>query len=144
MRVQIRASCWQAKRSHASRFDQFTKGFAELRISVMQQIAAASQVSPLLHGHVSRLLLHPILVRVRRESCQIHSASLQVNEEKHIVGQQSLERQYFRREEIHPNQNVPVRADKVFPRNGLLTLRRRRNAMATKNVAHRLIRWTMA
>src|SRR5215468_1737005 len=106
----------------------------------MQQIAVASQASPLLHSHVSCLLLHPLLIRVRRESCQIHSASLQVNEEKHIVGQQSLERQDFRREEIHPDQNVPVRADKVFPRNGLLTLRRWRNAMATEDVAHRLIR----
>src|SRR5499425_3491926 len=53
IRVQIRASCWQSKRMHASRLDQFSKGFAELRISVMQQIAAASQASPLLHSHVS-------------------------------------------------------------------------------------------
>jgi len=72
----------------------------------MQQIAAASQASPLLHGQVSSLLLHPILVWVRRESHQAHSASLQVNEEKHIVGQQPLERQDFRREEVHPHQNV--------------------------------------
>src|ERR1700757_3670725 len=41
----------------------------------MQQIAAAYQVSPLLHRHVSRLLPHPLLIRVRRESCQIHPAS---------------------------------------------------------------------
>jgi hypothetical protein len=27
----------------------------------MQQIATASQASPLLHSHVSRLLLHPLL-----------------------------------------------------------------------------------
>ena len=47
----------------------------------MQQIAAASQASPLLHGHVSRLLLHPPLIRVRRESCQVHPASLQVDED---------------------------------------------------------------
>src|SRR5262249_2367223 len=56
----------------------------------MQQIAAASQASPLLHGHVSCLLLHPLLVRVRRESCQAHSACLQVNEEQHIVRQHPL------------------------------------------------------
>src|SRR5215469_18696751 len=54
----------------------------------MQQIAAASQASPLLHGHVSCLLLHPPLIRVRRESCQVHPASLQVDEEQHVVGQQ--------------------------------------------------------
>ena len=93
---------------HAARLDQFTKGFAELRISVMQRIAAASQASPLLHSHVSRLLLHPPLVRVRRESCQVHPASLQVDEEQHIVGQQPLERQDFRREEVHSRQDVPV------------------------------------
>src|SRR5258706_6103820 len=63
VRVQIRASCWQSKRIHVSRLDQFSKGLAELCISVMQQIAAASQASPLLHCHVSRLLLHPLLIR---------------------------------------------------------------------------------
>src|SRR5258707_14731540 len=40
--VQIRASCWQSKRIHASRLDQFSKGLAELRISVMQQIDSGS------------------------------------------------------------------------------------------------------
>ena len=45
VRIQIRAPCWRSKRIHASRLDQFSKGLAGLRISVMQQIAAASQVS---------------------------------------------------------------------------------------------------
>src|SRR6266699_4088292 len=92
VRVQIRASCWQSKRIHTSRLDQFSKGWAELPISVVQQIAAAPQASPLLHSHVSHLLLHPLLIRVRRESCQCHLATLQVNEEQHIVGRQPLER----------------------------------------------------
>src|SRR5436853_7923533 len=100
----------------------------------MQQIAAALQASPLLHGQVSSLLLQPIVVRVWRESYQAHSASLQVNEEKHIVGQQPFERQDFRREEVHPDQHVPVLADRVFPRNGLIALRSRRKSMATKIV----------
>jgi len=140
VRVQIRASCWQSKWIHTSRLDQFSKGWAELRISVVQQIAAAPQASPLLHRDVSRLLLHPLLIRVRRESCQIHAASLQVDEEQHIVGRQPLERQDFRREEVHAHQNVPVCADKVLPGDRLLSLRRWRNAVATENVAHRLIR----
>jgi len=42
--------------------------------------------------HVSRLLLHPLLIWVRRESCQIHPASRQVDEEQHIVGRQPFER----------------------------------------------------
>src|SRR5580700_7796675 len=91
-RVQIRAPCWQSKRLHASRPDQFSKRFAELRVTVMQQIATASQASPLLHRHVARLLLHPLLIRVRRESCQSHLATLQVDEEQHIVGRQPFER----------------------------------------------------
>ena len=105
----------------------------------MQQIAATSQASPLLHGHVATLLLHPLLIWVRRESCQIHPASLQVDEEQHIVGQQPFARQDFRREEVHPDQNVPVRADKVLPGDRLLALRSGRKAMATEDVAHRLI-----
>src|SRR6267154_6429146 len=94
-RVQIWASCWQSKRFHTSRLDQFSKGWAELRISVVQQIAAAPQASPLLHSHVSPLLLHPLLIRVRRESCQFHLASLQVDEEQHIVGRQPVPGELF-------------------------------------------------
>jgi len=41
IRVQIRARCWQSKRIHTSRPDQFSKRFAELRVTAMQQIAAA-------------------------------------------------------------------------------------------------------
>ena len=89
VRVQIRASCWQSKWIHTSRLDPFSKAWAELRISVVQQIAAAPQASPLLHSHVSRLLLHPLLIRVRRESCQLHLATLQVDEEQHLVGENS-------------------------------------------------------
>ena len=110
----------------------------------MQQIAAAFQASPLLLCQVSSLLLHPILVRVRCESYQAHSASLQVDEEQHIIGQQPLQGQDFRREEVHSDQDVPVCADKVFPRNGLLALRSGRKAMATEDVAHRLIGQPMA
>src|SRR5882762_9168477 len=133
------ASCWQSKRIHTSRLDQFSKGLVELRISVVQQIAAAPQASPLLHSHVSRLLLHPLLIRVRREFCQCHLATLQVDEEQHIVGRQPFERQDFRREEVHSHQNVPVCADKVLPGDRLLSLRRWRNAVTTQDVAHRLI-----
>src|SRR5467141_1365621 len=108
VRAQIRASCWQSKWIHTSRLDQFSKGWAELRISVVPQIAAAPQASPLPHSYVSRLLLHPLLIRVRRESCQCHLATLQVDEEQHIVGRQPFERQDFRREGVHVHQNVSV------------------------------------
>jgi hypothetical protein len=69
IRVQMRAPCWQSKRIHASRPDPFPKRLAELRVTVRQQIAAASPASPLLDRHVARLLLPPLLLRVRRESC---------------------------------------------------------------------------
>ena len=54
-------------------------------------------------------------IRVRRESCQSHLASLQVDEEQHIVGRQPFERQDFRREEVHSHQDVKVCADKALP-----------------------------
>src|SRR5207248_7505436 len=46
----------------------------------MQQIATASQASALLHRHVSRLLLHPLLIRVRNvtmERSEEHTSELQ-------------------------------------------------------------------
>ena len=67
-RIQVRAPRWQANRFDTSRFHQFTKCPTELRIPVMQQVAAASQKSPLLHGCISCLLFHPLLARVGRHS----------------------------------------------------------------------------
>ena len=89
-RIQVRAPRWQANRFDTSRFDQFTKRGTELRIPVMQQVAAASQKSPLLHGCISCLLFHPLLARVGRHSCQAHPPTLQVNEKQDIVSNQPL------------------------------------------------------
>src|SRR2546429_7321215 len=80
----------------------------------MKKIATASQAPALLHRPVSRLLLHPLLIRVRRESCQIHPPSLQVDEEQHIVGRQPFERLDFRREEVHSTKTSKCARIKVF------------------------------
>ena len=77
IRVQIRARCWQSKRIHTSRPDQFSKRFAELRVTAMQQIAAASQASPAIPSRVEPLRLSQPLSQLRTHNwaivCEIGS-----------------------------------------------------------------------
>ncbi len=77
IRVQIRARCWQSKRIHTSRPDQFSKRFAELRVTAMQQIAAASQASPAIRSRVEPLRLSQPLSQLRTHNwaivCEIGS-----------------------------------------------------------------------
>jgi hypothetical protein len=56
-----------------------------------------------------------------------------------IVRDQPCEPHDFHREEISPEQNCPVCADKVFPGDSLLSVRRRRNAMTMKDITYGLI-----
>src|SRR5215471_6792684 len=58
--------------------------------------------APILHGYVSRLLLHPLLVRIRRDPGQAHAPRLQLDEEKHVVRHQTSEGKDFHGEEIGP------------------------------------------
>jgi hypothetical protein len=52
----------------------------------MQQIPAVGQKSPLLHGHVAPHLLHPLLVRMGRDSGQTNPPTLQLDKEQHVAG----------------------------------------------------------
>jgi DNA-directed RNA polymerase specialized sigma24 family protein len=62
----------------------------ELRIAVMQQVSAVSQESPFLQGCISCLLLHPLMVWIRRHPSQSYPPTLQVNEKQDIVRDQPL------------------------------------------------------
>ena len=81
----------------------------------MQQIPAIGQKPPLLHRYVPADLFHPLFIGMRSHSCQADLATPQMNEEKDIVGDQSLEGDNFDGEEIGPGQNIQMSTDEVFP-----------------------------
>ena len=71
---------------NAFRLDQVSKGLAELRTTIVQQIAAVREKAPVLHGYVAGLLLHPWLVGIWRYPRQANPSRLQLNEEQHVIG----------------------------------------------------------
>src|SRR5436190_1472284 len=88
-------------------------------------------------------LLHPCLIRMARDSCDVDPPILQVTKEQHIVGHQPAPGEHLHSEEIGARQDAHVRGDKILPRSGLLPLGSRSNSVATKDVSHRLIRYCM-
>ena len=52
--------------------DHLAKYRTELGVAIVQQVATVCQKAPILHRYVSRLLLNPLLVRIRRDPGQAH------------------------------------------------------------------------
>jgi hypothetical protein len=75
-----------------------------------------------------------------RNTGQAHPAALEVNEEQHLVGHQTPQREHFDREGINAGQNRHMRADELFPGCVLAPFGRRRHAVPAEDVADRLIR----
>jgi hypothetical protein len=56
----------------------------ELAVAVTNERPWADTVVVELHEQVARLLAHPAAVRVGRDSCQVHAAASQLDEEQHV------------------------------------------------------------
>jgi len=52
-----------------------SEGLGVLGVAIVQQIAAVSQRTAALHGHVAGDLLHPPLIRVNRDPGDVHPAA---------------------------------------------------------------------
>src|ERR1044072_2608376 len=63
-----------------------------------------------------------------------------MEKEQDLVGGQPLPRQHFDGEEIDSSENCHVSCNEFLPGGVLATFRRGRQAMATKNVSHCLMR----
>src|SRR5215472_1166272 len=84
-RIQVRTACRQPQGLDLAGLDHLAKHRTELAVAIVQQVATVCQKAPILHRYVSRLLLHPLLVRIRRDPGQAHAPRLQLDEEKHYV-----------------------------------------------------------
>ena len=77
--------CRQLQGFYLAGLHHLAKHRTELAVAIMQQVATGCQKTPILHRYVSRLLLHPLLVRIRRDPGQASAPRLQLDEEKHVV-----------------------------------------------------------
>src|SRR5215467_8982286 len=133
-RIQVRAACRQLQGLDLAGLDHLAKHRTELAVAIVQPVATVCQKAPILHRYVSRLLLHPLLVRIRRDPGRAHAPRLQLDEEKHVIRDQTFEGKDFHGEEVGPGQHLHVRANEVAPARRMLALWRRGNAMALENI----------
>jgi hypothetical protein len=70
-------------------------------VSIVQKITTVPQRTPSLHGDTGDLL-HPSLIRVNRDSSNVHPAALKMDEEQHVVGHQTARREHLCGEEVGP------------------------------------------
>src|ERR1700730_11013160 len=109
----------------------------------MQCVASLIQISPAFVGCVARHLLHPGLVRGPRHPGEADAPTLQVNEEQHVVGNQTAPGEDLDSEEVDTGQNCHVGSNELLPGRVLAAFRRWRDAMALQNVADGLIRYAI-
>jgi hypothetical protein len=55
-------------------------------VSIVQKITTVPQRTPSLHGDNTSDLLHPGLIRVNRDSSNVHPVTLKMDEKQHVVG----------------------------------------------------------
>jgi hypothetical protein len=75
---------------------------------------------------------------------QTYAPGLKMKEEQNVIRDQTSPREHLNREEIDSGQDRHMRSDELLPVCVLATLRRRRDAMTAKDVAHCLIRDNVA
>src|SRR5215467_7821750 len=128
-RIEVRTACRQLQGFYVAGLHHLAKRWTELAVAIMQQVATGCQKTPILHRYVSRLLLHPLLVRIWRDPGQADAMCLQLDEEKHVIRDQTFEGKDFHGEEVGSGQHLHVGANEVAPARRMLALWCRGNAM---------------
>jgi hypothetical protein len=75
-------------------------GWTDVAAAVVQKITTVPQRTPSLHGDITGDLLHPKLIRVNRDSSNVHPAALKMDEKQHVVGHQTAQREHLCGEEV--------------------------------------------
>jgi hypothetical protein len=93
------------------------------RVNLLVSIVLPQRTSPL-HGDITRDLLHPGLIRGKRDSCNVHPAALKMDEKQHVVGHQTAQREHLCGEEVGSRRQRQVGPNEDRPRGRALALRR--------------------
>ena len=105
----------------------------------MNEVSAGGQKADIGHGHVAVYLTHPLFVRMRRDAGDVDAPGREVHEEQNVVRHQPTLSPHLRGEEVRRCKDVHMRADELRSGGGLLSLRGRRYAVTSQNVADGLV-----
>src|SRR5262245_36616023 len=139
--ISIRSGFWTLRGAlYTARRDRFPELSTEFLIAIMQQVTAAVQESGVLHGCVSRHLLHPARVRMARDAAQRYATAACFDKEQNIVRHQSSPSQDLHGEKVGTGQYLHVRLNELLPRCAATSLGCWRDVVSVQDVADRSIR----
>ena len=118
--IQIGAACRQGHTVYTAGREGLAEIRAELRVAIVQHVAAPLQIAHILQRRVASHLLHPVRVRMSSDPGESHAPRLQVNEEQDVVRHQAAPAQHLHREEIGSSEHVHMPTDEILP-SGRLT-----------------------
>ena len=81
MGIQIRTPDWKLDWLYMARFDDRAKRICEFRIAVMDEIPAAFEKTPFVHGDIARDLLHSGFIGMWRDPSDLNTTALKMNKE---------------------------------------------------------------
>src|SRR5262245_23998947 len=137
--IRVRTAGRQRQRFDLTRGNDGPERPSVFGVPIVQEIATVPQDAASLHGHIAGHLLHPQLVWVNGDSRDVHPAAIKVDEEQHVVGHQSTQREHFGGEKVGPCQQRQVGPNEGRPCGRALALRCRRQTVALQDIADRLI-----
>src|SRR5215471_4022139 len=117
---------------------------AEFGVAIMQRVPPLVEKSPVFTRCIAGHLLHPCLIRMPGNPGQADAATLQMNEEQHVVRHQTTPCKDLDCEEINARQHRHMGLNEFLPGCCLAALRRRPNSMTPQNVPHAFIRHPIA
>jgi hypothetical protein len=99
LRIEIRAFRRQPN-SRQLRAQHHAESGTEQRVAIVNEPASASQESVDGVGEVAPDLLHPCIVRLLDDACDLDATTCEVDDEQHVVTNETLECKHFDVEEV--------------------------------------------
>jgi hypothetical protein len=137
--VQIWTARGKRQALHAPGLQCVSEQGAELLVSIVQNIAATSEMTPIFERSVPGYLLHPTFLGMIGHAADRHPSAAQMDEEQHVVRHQPSPGQHLDGEEVCSGQDAHVPPDEFAPGRGLTTLGRGSDTVATQDVADALV-----
>jgi len=81
-----------------TRFDDRAKRFREFRIAAMNEVSAALEGAPFVHGDIPGDLLHPGFIGMWCDPGDLNLTALEVDKEQHVISDQPAQRQHLHQE----------------------------------------------
>ncbi len=105
-----------------TRSDERAKGICEFRIAVMDEVSAALEDAPFVHGDIPGDLLHPGFIGMWRDPSDLDATALEMDKEQHVLGDQAAQCEHFHGKEVGSSEYRHVGTNEVYTVGHIMSL----------------------